>query len=341
MQRGGPQVLAHHSVISLGIVAQARESIPALLADASLADSLRPYVNMTATELAAIGRGLPISVPLDGAGQGGRYAAAPPASRGEAGVPMDSPESVPSPLRFDPGASGADGLDRFLADYRQPEPSPEPGMGATPLAGISTDRSASSADPDRETGSPGGWDPAALARLASLQVSLSWPDSPDTSSVAGETSGQAPGLKTRGSDYAPFAEIGARSRSLADLGPLVPRPDDGIAGLFDAVGGHLERAARYPARHWSIVRRLRGQCPRHGLLRDGDAARDCTTAPGLGRRIDDGRGRGDRRPDITSRPGRRAARAGRGATGAPGASPAGLGAASFPRPGGRLSRPTA
>jgi hypothetical protein len=230
-------VLAHHSVISLGIVAQARESIPALLADAALADTLRPYVNVTATELAAIGRGLPISVPLDGAGQGGRHTAAPPASRGEAGVPMDSPESVPSPLRFDPGAAGADGLDRFLADYRQPEPSPEPGMGATPLAGISTDRSASSADPDRETGSPGGWDPAALARLASLQVSLSWPDSPDTSSVAGETSGQAPGLKTRGSDYAPFAEIGACSRSLADLGPLVPRPDDGIAGLFDAVAG--------------------------------------------------------------------------------------------------------
>ena len=229
-------MLAHHSVISLGIVAQARESIPALLADASLADSLRPYVNMTATELAAIGRGLPISVPLDGAGQGAVYGRASSIARG--GRSAHGFASIRSfSTSFRPGG--------FWGRWPRPVPCgfpsagtiPRTGDGCTPLAGISTDRSASSADPDRETGSPGEWDPAALARLASLQVSLSWPDSPDTSTVAGETSGQAPGLRTRGSDFAPFAEIGARSRSLADLGPLVPRPDDGIAGLFDAVAG--------------------------------------------------------------------------------------------------------
>lgn len=93
----------HHSIVPFGMTDPVHESVTALLADGSVADSLRPYMNDAIAELVASVRQSPDEDPLSAAGQGGRLTPVPPASVTE---DRDTGAS-PGPILSEPAMSGS------------------------------------------------------------------------------------------------------------------------------------------------------------------------------------------------------------------------------------------
>jgi hypothetical protein len=211
-------VLAHQGTISPASDVRPVRSIAALLADGLLADSLRPFVNPAAVELAAVDRGTP-------------NALLGPAPGEQSPVPLEPHEPALPPRRSGLGAPFHDALGRFLAEDRRAGPSRvavgDPALAAGTSPGIDAW--------SRRGDTKAGRDQSDLARLASVLISRPWSDtSAPSAGPADRAPGPATGLGIVNGAADLFAGLRSRGSPAADRLPLFPGAGEGLAGLFDA-----------------------------------------------------------------------------------------------------------